>query len=204
MARVARMLRAALGPSDARFLEDPTTVEVVPNPDGRLWIDRLSEGLFDNGPTLSPADGWRIVRLVAHHLGAGVHVARPRVSAEFPQDRRTLRGASAAQGYRPCFAIRNPAVAVSTLAGNVAAGIMTKAQADLLREGIATCAHIFVAGGTSAGKTTLTRALMAAIAGSADGVVIIEDTRELQCAAPNLVALRSRDGVASISGFVRS
>jgi Flp pilus assembly CpaF family ATPase len=35
-------------------------------------------------------------------------------------------------------------------------------------------------------------------------VVLIEDTRELQCAAPNLVALRTKDGAASLSDLVRS
>jgi len=35
-------------------------------------------------------------------------------------------------------------------------------------------------------------------------VVLIEDTRELQCAAENLVALRTKDGVASLSDLVRS
>ena len=37
-----------------------------------------------------------------------------------------------------------------------------------------------------------------------DRIVLIEDTRELQCAAPNLVALRTKDGVASLSDLVRS
>ena len=62
IARGARMLRTALGPAISRFLEDPAVVEVMLNPDGRLWIDRLSEGLSDTGETLSPADGERIVR----------------------------------------------------------------------------------------------------------------------------------------------
>jgi type IV secretion system protein VirB11 len=34
--------------------------------------------------------------------------------------------------------------------------------------------------------------------------VLIEDTRELQCHAPNLVALRTKDGVVSLSDLVRS
>ena len=34
--------------------------------------------------------------------------------------------------------------------------------------------------------------------------MLIEDTRELQCKAPNLVALRTKDGVASLSDLVRS
>src|SRR5690606_39421697 len=83
--RGARMLRTALGPAIARFLGDASVVEVMLNPDGRLWIDRLSEGLSDTGERLSPADGERIVRLVAHHVGAEVHAGNPRVSAELPE-----------------------------------------------------------------------------------------------------------------------
>ncbi len=37
---------------------------------------------------------------------------------------------------------------------------------------------------------------------SADRVVLIEDTRELQCSAPNLVAMRTQDGVATLSDLV--
>lgn len=50
--RGARMLRTALGPAIARFLEDPAIVEVMLNPDGRLWIDRLRDGLAQTGQTL--------------------------------------------------------------------------------------------------------------------------------------------------------
>gem|GEM_PF-5481815 len=80
-ARGARMLRAALGPAIAGFLDDPAGIEVMLNPDGRLWLDRLSGGLEDTGFRLSPADGERIVRLVAQHVGAEVHAGAPRVSA---------------------------------------------------------------------------------------------------------------------------
>jgi type IV secretion system protein TrbB len=61
-----------------------------------------------------------------------------------------------------------------------------------------------VAGGTSTGKTTLVNALLAEVAKTGDRVVLIEDTRELQCRAPNLVSLRTKDGVASLSDLVRS
>jgi type IV secretion system protein VirB11 len=80
---------------------------------------------------------------------------------------------------------------------------MSASQAEALRQGVAARANILVAG-TSTGKTTLTNALLAEVAKTADRVVIIEDTRELQCAAPNLVAMRTKDGVASLSDLVRS
>jgi len=204
LARGARMLRTALGPAIARFLEDASVVEVMLNPDGRIWIDRLSEGLSDTGEVLSPADGERIVRLVAHHVGAEVHAGRPRVSAELPETGERFEGLLPPVVAAPAFAIRKPAVAVFTLDDYVRAGIMSAAQAEALRQGVASHANILVAGGTSTGKTTLTNALLAEVAKTSDRVVIIEDTRELQCAAPNLVAMRTKDGVASLSELVRS
>lgn len=198
------MLRTALGPAIARFLEDPMTVEVMLNPDGRLWIDRLSEGLADTGETLSPADGERIVRLVAHHVGAEVHAGAPRVSAELPETGERFEGVLPPVVAAPAFAIRKPAIAVFTLDDYVASEVMTPEQARVLRAAVAGHANILVAGGTSTGKTTLTNALLAELASTQERVVIIEDTRELQCAAPNLVALRTKEGVASLSDLVRS
>ena len=204
LARGARMLRTALGASIARFLEDPGVVEVMRNPDGRIWVDRLSEGLADTGEKLSAADGERIVRLVAHHVGVEVHARSPRVSAELPETGERFEGLLPPVVAAPTFAIRKPAVSVFTLDDYVTAGIMTSLQAEVLRLNVATRANILVAGGTSTGKTTLTNALLAEVAKTTDRVVIIEDTRELQCAAPNLVAMRTKDGVATLSDLVRS
>jgi len=203
-ARGARMLRTALGSDIARWLEDPGVVEVMLNPDGRLWVDRLTQGLADTGERLSSADGERIVRLVAHHVGAEVHPGSPRVSAELPETGERFEGLLPPVVQAPCFAIRKPAVAIFSLDDYAAAGIMTPAHALALRVAVAERRNILVAGGTSTGKTTLVNALLAEIADSGDRVVLIEDTRELQCAAPNLVALRTKDGVASLSELVRS
>ncbi|MGU3400478.1 P-type conjugative transfer ATPase TrbB [Brucellaceae bacterium D45D] len=202
--RGIRMLRTALGASITRFLEDRSVVEVMLNPDGRIWIDRLSEGLADTGEMLSAADGERIVRLVAHHVGAEVHAGAPRVSAELPGTGERFEGLLPPVVAAPAFAIRKPAVAVFTLDDYVASSIMSAGEAETLRAAVSSRANILVAGGTSTGKTTLTNALLAEVAKSADRVVIIEDTRELQCTAPNLVAMRTKDGVATLSDLVRS
>src|SRR6478609_848814 len=204
ISRGARMLRTALGPSIAAWLEDAAIVEVMLSPDGRLWVDRLTGGLVDTGERLAAADGERIVRLVAHHVGAEVHPASPRVSAELPETGERFEGVLPPVVTAPAFAIRKPAVAVFTLDDYVAAGILTVAQAEVLRNAVRDRQNILVAGGTSTGKTTLTNALLAEIAKTADRVVLIEDTRELQCKSKNLVALRTKDGVASLSDLVRS
>ncbi|MBB2161151.1 P-type conjugative transfer ATPase TrbB [Gluconacetobacter sacchari] len=198
------MLRTALGPAIAGHLDDPSIVEVMLNPDGRLWIDRLAGGMEDTGTRIAPADAERIVRLVAHHVGVEVHPGSPRVSAELPGSGERFEGLVPPVVAAPCFAIRRPAVAVFSLDDYVTAGIMTAAQAEFLRRAAAERKNILVAGGTSTGKTTLVNALLAEIAQTGDRVVLIEDTRELQCAAPNLVALRTKDGAASLSDLVRS
>ncbi len=202
--RGARMLRTAFGPAISNLLLDKSIIEVMLNPDGRIWVDRLSEGLEDTGERLAPEDGERIIRLVAHHVGAEVHARSPRVSAELPETGERFEGLLPPVVSGPTFSIRKPAVAVFTLDDYVAAGIMTEAQAVALRQAVASRANILVAGGTSTGKTTLTNALLAEVAKTQDRVVIIEDTRELQCAAPNLVAMRTKDGVATLSDLVRS
>ncbi len=204
ISRGARMLRTALGPAIAAWLEDSSVVEVMLNPDGRLWVDRLSSGLVATQERLAPAEGERIVRLVAHHVGTEVHPGSPRVSAELPETGERFEGLLPPVVAAPSFAIRKPAVAVFTLEDYAAAGIMTAGQADVLRQAVVDRRNILVAGGTSTGKTTLANALLAEVAKTSDRVVLIEDTRELQCRAANLVALRTKDGVASLSDLVRS
>ena len=198
------MLRTALGSSIAGWLDDPAVIEVMLNPDGRLWLDRLGEGISDTGLSLTAADGERIVRLVAHHVGVEVHARSPRVSAELPEGGERFEGLLPPVVTAPAFAIRKPAVAVFTLDHYAAAGIMRPDAAIALRQGVEARANILVAGGTGSGKTTLVNALLAEVAKTTDRIVLIEDTRELQCAAPNLVAMRTKDGVVSLSDLVRS
>jgi type IV secretion system protein TrbB len=203
-ARSARMLDTALGPAVTERLLDPDVLEVMLNPDGSLWLDRLGAGLEATETHIRPADGERIIRLVAHHVGVEVDEDRPRVSAELPGTGERFEGLLPPIVSGPCFAIRKPAVAIFGLDDYVAAGIMPEGAARTLRQAVIDRRNILVVGGTSTGKTTLVNALLAVIADSADRIVLIEDTRELQCAASNLVAMRTRAGAVSLSDLVRS
>ena len=198
------MLRTALGPMISAYLDDPSIAEVMLNPEGSLWIDRLSSGLENTGARVTPADAERIVRLIAHHVGIEVHASRPWVSAEFPETGERFEGLLPPLVTAPCFAIRRPAIAIYTLADYAATGIMSEAHAEILRAAVHDRKNVLVAGGSSTGKTTLVNALLAEIANSGDRIVLIEDARELQCTVPNLVTLRTKDGVASLSDLVRS
>ena len=198
------MLRTALGPAIAAWLDDPSVIEVMLNPDGRLWVDRLEGGMVDTGEALPPADGERIVRLVAHHVGTDVHALSPRVSAELPETGERFEGLLPPVVTAPVFAIRKPAVSILSLDDYARSGFLSTDEAAVLRQAVVDRRNILVAGGAGAGKTTLANALLAEVAKTGDRVVLIEDTRELQCLAPNMVAMRTKDGVASLADLVRS
>ncbi|MGY4498265.1 Flp pilus assembly CpaF family ATPase [Bradyrhizobium sp. GM24.11] len=138
------MLRTALGPAIAGFLEDPAIVEVLLNPDSRLWIDRLSSDLTDTGKNISPSDGERIIRVVAHYVGAEVHPGSPRISAELPETGERFEGLLPPVVAAPTFAIGKPAVAVFSLEDYVALGIMTPDQAGALRDAVCARKNILV------------------------------------------------------------
>jgi type IV secretion system protein TrbB len=203
------MLATAMGADIAAALADPEVIEIMVNPDGRLRLDRLGEGVVDTGRELDPSAVERIIRLVASHVRAEVHAARPIVSAEFPFRGETgagerFEGLLPPVSRGPCFAIRKPAAKVFTLEDYVAAQIVTPLQAETLRKSVVDRRNVLVAGGTSSGKTTLANALLAEMASLDQRVILIEDTRELQCAAPDCVALRTRPGTVSLADLVRS
>jgi type IV secretion system protein VirB11 len=174
------------------------------NPDGRLWIDRHGDGRIDTGERLEASEAERIIRLVASHIGQECHRDRPVVSAELPETGERFEGLLPPVSPSPCFAIRKPAKVLYRLSDYVDAQIMTPLQAKALREAVEAQKNIVVVGGTSSGKTTLVNALLAEVAESGDRVILIEDTRELHCAAEDCVSLRTKPGVAALADLVRS
>jgi len=104
----------------------------------------------------------------------------------------------------PCFTIRKPAARIYTLDNYIADGILAPLQAQALRRAVCQRKNLLIAGGTSSGKTTLANAVLAEMAQLDERIILIEDTRELQCAAPDCVALRTKTGVVSLADLVRS
>ena len=202
--RRIRMLRTAMGPLIAAALADPDVVEVMLNPDGSLWVDRLSTGRAPTGETLSAADGERIIRLVAAHVGVEVHRGRPLLSAELPETGERFEGVLPPASPAPAFALRKRAVGVIPLEDYVRDGVLAEGQVAFLRSAVRERQNILVAGGTSTGKTTLANALLAEIAATDDRVLVLEDTVELQCVAKDHVPLRTRPGVVSMTELVRA
>jgi len=198
------MLRTAMGPAIAEALADPKVIEVMVNPDGKLWVDRHGDGRIDTGEHIGAIQAERIIRLVASHIGQECHADRPVISAELPENGERFEGLLPPITVAPCFSIRKPAQVIYELIDYVEAQIMTPIQARALSQAVADRKNIVVVGGTSSGKTTLVNALLSEVATSGDRVVMIEDTRELHCAAADCVGLRTKPGIASLGDLVRS
>ncbi len=198
------MLKTALGPVITSALIDPKVIEVMVNPDGKLWLDRHGRGRVDTGTTLGAAESERVIRLVASHTGQDCNASRPVVSAELPETGERFEGLLPPVSPAPCFAIRKPAHVLYRLADYVSAGILRDDHAQSLGSAVRQQKNILVVGGTSSGKTTLVNALLAEVAETGDRVILIEDTRELHCAAEDCVALKTKPGVASLADLVRS
>jgi len=203
------MLVTAMGPAIAAALADAQVVEIMVNPDGVLRLDRLGEGRIDTGARLDPAETERIIRLVASHARTEVHANAPILSAELPphddgKAGERFEGLLPPVSTAPCFSIRKPAARIYRLVDYVTDGIMDAKVALALSTAVVERKNILVAGGTSSGKTTLANALLHEMAKRDERIILIEDTRELQCAAPDMVALRTRPGVVTMADLVRS
>ncbi len=202
--RQTRMLRTAMGEAIAVALEDPEVVEILLNPDGTLWFDRLDTGRRRSGICLSREDGDRIIRLVAAHLRLEVHPGAPIISAVLPETGERFEGVLPPIVRGPTFSIRKRTAGVIPLTKYVAEEVLTESQGLVLQEAVRERKNILIAGGTSTGKTTLANALLLEIALTGDRVLMLEDTVELQCRADDHVPLQTRRGLASMADLVRS
>jgi P-type conjugative transfer ATPase TrbB len=197
-ALVREKLVRELGPTIMGALEDPQVVEIMLNADGILWVDVLGEGMRDTGERMSPIKAENLLGTIAAMLDVTIGREQPILQGELPIDGSRVQGVLPPIAARPVFAIRKRASLVYTLDDYVSAGIVDVAHAAALREGVRARKNILIVGSTGSGKTTLANALlheMSLVAGQQQRIVIIEDTVELQCEAPNSVALRTSDTV---------
>ena len=201
--RTDAMLKTALGTVICDALADPSVVEIMQNPNGELWIERAGIGRESHGLVLPAEKAERIIRLIASLSDFDVTREHPIVSAELPIGGQRFEGVMPPVALQPSFAIRVPAAKVFRLEDYISSQTMGKAAASVLRKAIEARLNILVVGGTGSGKTTLTNALLAEIANEDHRVLILEDTRELQCEAKDCVSLRTQPTV-SMRDLVRS
>lgn len=204
--RLERKLTHALGEVTLAALADPSVIEVMLNPDGGIWIERAGCAM-ERAAEMEAVRAESLLGTLAAMHGTVVNAERPILEAELPFTAARFCGVLPPIVTAPAFCIRKPAMTRYTLADYERAGIIDSpsrasvaetaprtGQAAALRHALRTRQNILIAGGVGGGKTTLTDTLLVEIVAhyaGAQRLLIIEDTRELACAAPNSIALRT-------------
>lgn len=194
--RLIRKLQEALGDQLCAALDDPSVVEIMLNPDGRLFVERLGHGMAATGE-MTRAAAEIVIGSVAHALNSEADDEQPIISGELPIGGHRFEGLLPPVVKAPTFTIRRRASRLIPLDDYVKARVMTERQADIIRNAVASRLNIVISGGTGSGKTTLANAIIAEISEAApdDRILILEDTAEIQCPAENVVALHTSDTV---------
>lgn len=185
-------LRHALGADVLTALVDPAVIEIMANPDGRLFVDRLKAGRACLSASLDAPARERVVRLIADYMGEEVTREHPRLAGVLPETGERFQGFLPPIVAGATFSIRKRPAVIFTLDDYVRDGVMTRDQALGLAAAVGARKNILIAGGTSSGKTTLANALLALPAFADDRVFLIEDTPELACSALDCVATLTR------------
>jgi pilus assembly protein CpaF len=186
---------AGLGPLEP-LLADPEVTEVMVNGPGRAYVERA--GRLE--PVALALDAPGIVRLVERvvaPLGLRLDRSSPMVDARLPDGSRVHAVIPPLSIDGPCVTIRR----FGARAVPLEAFGLDGASATFLRWCVEAGWNVLVAGGTSAGKTTLLNALSVAIPDS-ERVVTIEETAELRLAQAHVVRLEARPANAEGVGAV--
>ena len=190
-------LRREMGSDVCAAMDDPTVVEVMLNPDGTVWTDKLGVGmqyLCD----MEDVQALQMLGTIAHMLGTVINAQNPKVEGELPGDGSRVEGVIPPVVPKPSFNLRKKASAIFSLEQYVQSGRATLNDVEIIREAVRKRKNILVVGGTGTGKTTFVNAIINEIKllTPQHRLLILEDTQELQCSAENFVAMRTNDDIS--------
>ena len=191
---VLEPLRFHCRPLILQAIEDPEVIEIMLNPDGKLWVERFGHDHEYVGDIPLEKTNM-ILSIVASALKIVVTERSPIVEGCFPLDGSRFEGVFPPLAHAPSFSLRKKASKVFPLLEYQEKGTLTPEAVSIIENAVVTRKNIVVVGGTSSGKTTFLNAVIEAVSRltPTDRIVTLEDTQELQCTSPNRVNLFTSD-----------
>ncbi len=183
------------------FLDDATVSEIMINGPDQIFIERagklyLTDARFPSRDALTAA-----LRNLAQFVGRHVDEHRPILEGRLPDGSRVEAVLPPAAPDGPMVAIRRFAKNTLTVNRLIEFGSLTPDAAQLLHAVVVVKQNVIVAGGTGSGKTSLLNALTGFIPED-ERIVVIEDTREVQCQQQHVVQMEARPPDARGRGLV--
>ena len=184
--RTTSKLKRELGPEILTALSDPLVEDIARNSDGWVWVKRRGYQ-WAREFSINDVQAENILRAIASSLGTTITPERPWLDGELIIDGSRVHGNLPPETRRPSFTLRKRPSTIFTLDQYVEQGALLPLHYDFLCDAVSSRKNIFVVGSTGSGKTTFVNALIDKVATLTpeDRINIIEDTGELQCAAPN-------------------
>lgn len=196
-------LQREVGPVVRGLLDDPEVIEIILNQDGILWVERLGRDMEEVG-TMLPRQAEQLMGTVAKLMETVINADRPILECELPLDGSRFEAMLPPVVAAPVFSLRKQPVKVFSLQDYVGQGAMTPLQKEVIEQAVMEEKNILVAGGTGSGKTTFTNAVIRHISETLPAVrlVILQDTRELQCRSKNFTDLKAIRGIVDMTGLL--
>ena len=191
--RNTEKLRSEFGATICDALDNPEVIEIMVNPDGRIWIDRLSHGMADTKKKISHDRLVAALGTIAAMLKTEINKHSPILEGELPLDGSRVEGILSPVMKAATLVIRKHSSAVFSMERYIAENRIDAKSWGFLKDAIVNRKNILVVGGTGSGKTTFVNAILDALSKYCpdDRLVILEDTVELQCTMENVLAMRT-------------
>jgi pilus assembly protein CpaF len=183
------------------LLEDPTVTEIMINGPRQVYVER--HGTMQEVPTMfeQPAQLDLLVDNLVVAAGRGVNVRSPMVDFRMEDGSRVNICIAPVSLQGPAVTIRKFTHSVRTLADLVRHGTLTTRMAAFLSYAVRARLNIVFSGGTGSGKTT-TLGILANEISTAERLVVIEDTAELDLSVRHCVRLEARRSNAEGAGAI--
>ena len=185
-------LRHDLTPPICAALTDPVVTEIKVSEDGKLWLRKHVVGWENTQVLIAMDDRLRALNTVASILGKTLNLITPCLSGELPLTGDRVEGSIYPASPGPSFVIRRHAPEVYSWGDYLTKKIISGGQLNTIRSHIQKRSNIVISGATDSGKTTLVNTCLGDISDT-EHVIIVEDTQELQCIAPNMSRYKTGD-----------